>query len=77
MTDTARPAPRRLIHSVPVIGWIVRDIERDFDNFWYLLVAVVTLLVIGVATWGVQVLTLAALVAVPAIFVVLVMITRG
>jgi hypothetical protein len=77
MTDTARPTPRRLIHAIPVIGWVARDIERDFDNFWYLLVALISLLVIGVASWGVQVLTLAALAAVPVMFVVLVLITRG
>jgi hypothetical protein len=77
MSDISRPVPRRLLHSIPVVGWIARDIERDFDNFWYLLVAVISLLVIGVATWGVQVLTLAALVAVPAMFFVLVLITRG
>jgi hypothetical protein len=50
MSDISRPVPRRLLHSIPVVGWIARDIERDFDNFWYLLVAVISLLVIGVAT---------------------------
>ena len=77
MTDISRPAPRRLIHAVPVIGWIARDIERDVNDVWYLLVALLSLLVIGVATWGVQVLAMAALAAVPVMFVVLVLITRG
>jgi hypothetical protein len=77
MTDTTRPARRRILYAVPVIGWILRDIDRDFDNIWYLIAAVVSLLAIATMTWGVQVLTLAALTAVPAMFVVLIRITRG
>ncbi|MFN3642126.1 MAG: hypothetical protein ACK4TB_04285 [Gemmobacter sp.] len=73
------PAPLwwRAIRAIPVIGWIVRDIERDFGNFWYLLVAGFSLLVIAVATWGVQILALVALCAVPVMFVILVLLTRG
>lgn len=76
MTMTAEPA-RRPIHAVPVVGWVIRDIERDFDSIWYLLVAVVSLLVIATVTWGLQVLSLTALAAVPAMFAILIRITRG
>ncbi len=76
MTMTAQPV-RRPIHAVPVIGWVIRDIERDFDSIWYLLAAVISLLVIAVVTWGVQVLSLVALAAVPVMFTILIRITRG
>ena len=70
-------APSRRFHSVPVIGWIARDIVEDIDSIWYALVILLTLVVIGVMTWGVMVLTLVALATVPVVFVILIMITLG
>jgi hypothetical protein len=67
----------RLVLAIPVLGWVLRDILRDAGDVWYLLVAVVSLLVIGVATWGLPVLAMTALAAVPAMFVILILITRG
>jgi hypothetical protein len=67
----------RPYHAIPVFGWIARDIEREPDSIWYLLVAVVSLLAIGVKTWGVVVLAMAALAMVPVMFVMLILITRG
>lgn len=67
----------RGLFAVPVIGWIARDLTRGQENLWYLLVAVLSLLVIAVKTWGVMVLTLTALALVPAMFVVLILITLG
>jgi hypothetical protein len=73
---TAAIADRRL-HAVPVIGWIARDIAQDPDSIWYALVILLTVLVLAVKTWGIMVLSLAALATVPVMFVLLILITRG
>jgi len=67
----------RGLYAIPVLGWIARDLTRSEENFWYLLVAVLSLLIIGVKTWGVVVLAMTALALVPVMFVVLLLITRG
>lgn len=72
------PTPARLFFKVPVIGWVARDLWRDFDgNIWYFLVALISLWAISVATWGLSALYLPAMAAVPAMFVVLILISRG
>jgi len=76
MTMTHAPTTR-WFHSVPVIGWIARDVTREPDSVWYLLVTLLTLLVLAVATWGVVALTMTALVMVPVMFVILILITQG
>ena len=68
---------RPLFHAIPVFGWIARDLGRDEDAIWYLLVALVSLLIIGVKTWGLAVLAMSALALVPVMFAVLLLITRG
>lgn len=74
----AHPAARRpLIWRLPILGTILRDIEREPDSIFYLIVGVLSLLVIAAVTWGLVVLTLAALVMVPVMFVLLILITRG
>lgn len=68
----------RIFFAIPVIGWIARDLtEGGSENIYYLLVAIFTLLVIAVATWGLQALSLIAVALVPVIFIVLVWITWG
>jgi hypothetical protein len=67
----------RLALAIPVVGWVARDLARDADNGWYLLVALVSLLIIAVATWGPVVLAMTALAAVPVVFVLLILITMG
>lgn len=76
MTMTAN-APARGFHAIPVLGWIARDIDREPDSIWYLLVALISLLVIATATWGLPVLAMTALAMVPVMFVILILITRG
>jgi hypothetical protein len=73
---TAR-AVRHRLHSVPVIGWIARDIAQDPDSIWYALVILLTILVLAVKTWGIMALSLAALAMVPVVFLLLILITRG
>lgn len=73
-----RPLPLRIFLSIPVLGWIARDLlYGDKDNIWYLLVAVLSLWAIAIMTWGVPALYLPAVAAVPVVFVMLLWITRG
>ncbi|WP_371036579.1 MULTISPECIES: hypothetical protein [unclassified Rhodosalinus] len=81
MSLAERPRPSRALRAlfaVPVIGWIARDLMMGGrENFYYLLVALVTLWIMAVATWGLPALTLPALVMVPVIMITLVTITVG
>lgn len=79
MTHSApRPGPfLRILHAIPFIGQIARDIARDRENIWYALVILLTVLVLAVQTWGVMALSMAALAAVPVMFVILILITLG
>lgn len=75
MTDTARPEPRYF--SIPVFGWIARDISRDINNVWYLLFTILTLLVLGVKAWGLAVLGLTGVVLTPVMLLIIIAITLG
>lgn len=70
---TPAPADRpglalRLLYALPLIGTIARDIARDVNNVFYLLVIIVTLEVLAFMQWGPVVLTLTALCLVPLMF---------
>jgi hypothetical protein len=54
--------------QIPVLSSIARDVARDVNVVYYLLVIAVTLLVLAVKTWGLVVLTMAALCMVPVMF---------
>lgn len=76
MAWTTDEAP--IAYRLPLLGRILREVaEGDADNKWYLLVALLTLLVLAVAQWGLPALVLTAVAAVPVCFVMLVLITRG
>lgn len=75
MSDTTPTASHPLFHF-PVLGWIARDLTRDFHgNFWYALMIFVTLLVLAIKTWGLVALGLTALACVPVMFTVLILLT--
>jgi hypothetical protein len=79
MTDLA-PATfaRRWYFHIPVLGWIARDLARDFHgNIWYAIVMLVSLVAIAVMTWGLPALGLVSLACVPVMFVLLIALTRG
>lgn len=77
-TAPARPGlMMRILHGIPVIGWIARDIARDQENIYYALVIALTLLVLAVKTWGLVALAMTGLAAVPVMFIILIAITRG
>lgn len=67
----------RLLYALPVIGTIARDIARGQENIFYALTILVTLIVLGVKTWGLVALALSALAMVPVMFILLLLITRG
>jgi hypothetical protein len=69
---------RSPFYSIPVFGWVARDLkEGGPDTIYYLLVALLTLVVLAVKTWGVVALTMTALAMVPVVMVVLILITIG
>lgn len=83
MTKAATFAPSplpsvlsRTLRAVPVIGRVIRDIERDVDTIFYLLVTLLTGLVLAIQVWGLPALVLAALAMVPVMFVILIILAR-
>ena len=77
---TTRPEAPRLpwYYSIPLFGWIARDLVHGTrDNLLYFLVTLVTLLVLAVKTWGLVALTMVALAAVPVSFALLILISVG
>lgn len=77
MSDIPAPASHPL-YRLPILGWIARDLARDFHgNIWYAVVIVLTAIVLAVKTWGLVALGLTALALVPVIFTLLILITVG
>lgn len=77
MSTSPPPARGSLVWRLPIIGRILRDIEREPESIFYLIVGLLSLLIIATVTWGLQVLAMTALAMVPVIFVLLLLITRG
>lgn len=75
-TTNAPNAFGRFARATPIIGQVIRDIERDTSSIYYLLVIILTAVVLGIQTWGLPVLVLTALALVPVMFVLLVLIAR-
>jgi hypothetical protein len=79
MTAATLPAPNafgRLVRAIPIVGRIIRDVEREIDTVYYLLTIFVTAVVLAVQTWGLPALVLTALAMVPVMFVLLVILAR-
>lgn len=77
LATTNAPSPLgRLARAVPVLGQVIRDIERDTNSIYYLLVILLTALVLAIQTWGLPALVMTALALVPVMFVLLVLIAR-
>ena len=71
----AQSLASRLFHATPVLGHIARDISRDISTVYYLLTILLTLIVLGVQTWGLVALVLPAVAFVPVMFVMLFLVT--
>ncbi len=63
------PLAARALLSLPLIGWIARDVAfGDKDNIWYALVILLTTAILSLATWGLPALVMMALLLVPVCF---------
>lgn len=79
MTATTLTAPGlfgRLLRAIPVVGRVIREIEREVDTVYYLLTIFVTAVVLAVQTWGLPALVLTAVALVPVMFVLLIILAR-
>lgn len=66
----------RVFRATPVVGQVIRDVERDTDTLYYLITIFVTAVVLAVQIWGLPALVLTALALVPVMFVFLVILAR-
>ncbi len=72
---TARSPVSRLFRALPVIGRVIRDVERDIDTIFYVLVIALTAMVLAVQFWGLAALVVAAVALVPVMFTLLIWVT--
>lgn len=76
--DRDLPFAERALYAIPVLGWMLKDvIHGDRDNVWYFLVAIGSLWIMGIMTFGYPAIVLPVLALVPLAFVTLLVITRG
>lgn len=66
----------RLARALPIVGRVIRDIEREIDTVYYLLTIFLTAVVLSVQAWGLPALVLTALALVPVMFVLLILLAR-
>ncbi len=69
MSDSAAPV------TIPVLGHLARDIGRDIDVVFYLIVILATAVILAVKAFGLAALVLTAIAAVPVIFALLLWVT--
>jgi hypothetical protein len=75
-TTAHLPSPAgRIMRALPVIGRVIRDIEREIDTVYYLIVILLTALILAVQTWGLAALVVTAVALVPVVFVFLIWVT--
>jgi len=75
---TRLPLSQRILFSIPVLGWMLKDVMHgDSDNIYYFLLSIVSLWGISILQFGLLGLVIPALVLVPVVFVTLIIITRG
>lgn len=73
---SSTPSPlRRILRAIPLIGQVIRDIERDVGSIFYLIVILITALVLAIQVWGLAALVLTAVAMVPVMFVLLIWIS--
>ncbi len=78
---TAQMPPRpsspvgRVMRAVPVVGRVIRDVEREVDTVYYLFVILLTVMILAVQAWGLAALVVSAVAFVPVMFCMLIWIT--
>ena len=68
--------PGRILRAIPVVGGLIRAVEREVDTIYYILVTLLTALVLAIQTWGLPALVLTAVAMVPVMFVILIILAR-
>jgi hypothetical protein len=79
MTATTLAPPSligRMFRALPVIGGLIRAVEREIDTLYYLFVIALTALVLAIQAWGLPALVLTAVAMVPVMFVILIILAR-
>jgi hypothetical protein len=72
----ARPSPiGRVLRALPLVGRVIRDVEREVDTIYYVFVILLTAMVLAVQTWGLAALVVSAVAFVPVMFTLLIWIT--
>lgn len=72
------PLYQRLLFSIPVLGWMLKDVVHgDADNIYYFIAALLSLWGIAILQFGLLGLMIPALALVPVAFLTLIVITRG
>lgn len=75
----ANPRPSspvgRVLRALPLIGRVIRDVEREVDTIYYVLVILLTALVLAIQTWGLAALVVTAVAFVPVMFAFLIWVT--
>jgi hypothetical protein len=66
----------RILRAIPVVGGLIRAVEREIDTIYYILVIALTALVLAIQTWGLPALVLTAVAMVPVMFVILIILAR-
>jgi hypothetical protein len=66
----------RILRAIPVVGGLIRAVEREVDTIYYILVTLLTALVLAIQTWGLPALVLTAVAMVPVMFVILIILAR-
>ena len=66
----------RVFRAIPVIGHVIRDVEREIDTVYYLLTILITAVVLSIQIWGLPALVVTALALVPVMFVLLIILAR-
>lgn len=83
MTDNTEPnrtlpLAERLLYAVPLLGWMLKDVVYGKrDNIWYFLTAIVSLWIIAIMNYGIPAVVIPVVALVPAVFALLLTITRG
>jgi len=78
MTDIPQaPTASRWYFNIPIFGAIARGFSSLEGGIWLALLLVVVLIAAAALTWGLPAIGLIATLAVPLVFVILIMITLG
>ena len=65
----------RIFYALPIIGFVARDIGRDVNMVFYVLLILTTIMVLAIKVWGIAALVLTYVALVPLIFALLIWIT--